>query len=99
MLQCCVGPIKMDVGRFKAGPFHSERRLSESSQVIHRTVRIICACSSQTSNRGLTVLHPLFQISETGSFKAASHPCSDSGNLPGDPDKPSAGQECMYPQT
>ncbi|KAF7666688.1 hypothetical protein LDENG_00096410 [Lucifuga dentata] len=33
LLKCCVGPIKMEVGRFKAGPFHSERRLSESSQV------------------------------------------------------------------
>uniref|UniRef100_A0A672H3F1 Multiple PDZ domain crumbs cell polarity complex component n=1 Tax=Salarias fasciatus TaxID=181472 RepID=A0A672H3F1_SALFA len=35
LLKCCVGPIKMEVGRFKAGPFHSERRLSQSSQVIH----------------------------------------------------------------
>ncbi|XP_045921845.1 multiple PDZ domain protein-like isoform X4 [Micropterus dolomieu] len=33
LLKCCVGPIKMEVGRFKAGPFHSERRLSQSSQV------------------------------------------------------------------
>ncbi len=24
----------MEVGRFKAGPFHSERRLSQSSQVL-----------------------------------------------------------------
>uniref|UniRef100_A0A3Q0RMN0 Multiple PDZ domain crumbs cell polarity complex component n=1 Tax=Amphilophus citrinellus TaxID=61819 RepID=A0A3Q0RMN0_AMPCI len=35
LLKCCVGPIKMEVGRFKAGPFHSERRLSQSSQVMH----------------------------------------------------------------
>uniref|UniRef100_A0A665XEY4 Multiple PDZ domain crumbs cell polarity complex component n=1 Tax=Echeneis naucrates TaxID=173247 RepID=A0A665XEY4_ECHNA len=35
LLKCCVGPIKMEVGRFKAGPFHSERRLSQSSQVIY----------------------------------------------------------------
>uniref|UniRef100_A0A671WV42 Multiple PDZ domain crumbs cell polarity complex component n=1 Tax=Sparus aurata TaxID=8175 RepID=A0A671WV42_SPAAU len=35
LLKCCVGPIKMEVGRFKAGPFHSERRLSQSSQVIN----------------------------------------------------------------
>ena len=34
VLQCCVGPIKMEVGRFKAGPFHSERRLSQCSQVM-----------------------------------------------------------------
>lgn len=32
-LQCCVGPIKMEIGRFKAGPFHSERRLSQCSLV------------------------------------------------------------------
>ncbi|CAG02285.1 unnamed protein product, partial [Tetraodon nigroviridis] len=33
LLKRCVGPIRLEVGRFKAGPFHSERRLSESSQV------------------------------------------------------------------
>uniref|UniRef100_A0A8C5HYU2 Multiple PDZ domain crumbs cell polarity complex component n=1 Tax=Gouania willdenowi TaxID=441366 RepID=A0A8C5HYU2_GOUWI len=33
LLKCCIGPIKLEVGRFKAGPFHSERRLSQSSQV------------------------------------------------------------------
>ncbi|XP_075999928.1 multiple PDZ domain protein isoform X2 [Genypterus blacodes] len=33
LLKCCVGPIKLEVGRFKAGPFHSERRLSQSSQM------------------------------------------------------------------
>ncbi|XP_043953560.1 multiple PDZ domain protein isoform X7 [Gambusia affinis] len=33
LLKCCVGSIKMEVGRFKAGPFHSERRLSQSSQM------------------------------------------------------------------
>nr|XP_046237330.1 multiple PDZ domain protein-like isoform X11 [Scatophagus argus] len=33
LLKCCVGPIKLEVGRFKAGPFHSERRLSQSSQI------------------------------------------------------------------
>uniref|UniRef100_A0A3Q3FL28 PDZ domain-containing protein n=1 Tax=Labrus bergylta TaxID=56723 RepID=A0A3Q3FL28_9LABR len=31
LLKCCDGPIKMEVGRFKAGPFHSERRLSQNS--------------------------------------------------------------------
>ncbi|KAM7377385.1 hypothetical protein PAMA_013935 [Pampus argenteus] len=64
LLKCCIGPIKMEVGRFKAGPFHSERRLSQSSQ-----------------------------MSETGSSKVASHSCSDSGNLPGDPDSQSSSQE------
>ncbi|XP_017269912.1 multiple PDZ domain protein isoform X3 [Kryptolebias marmoratus] len=33
LLKFCVGPIRMEVGRFKAGPFHSERRLSQSSQI------------------------------------------------------------------
>lgn len=64
LLKCCIGPIKMEVGRFKAGPFHSERRLSQSSQ-----------------------------MSETGSSKVASQSCSDSGNLPSDPDKLSSSQE------
>ncbi|KAL2079011.1 hypothetical protein ACEWY4_024755 [Coilia grayii] len=32
LLKCCVGTITMEVGRFKAGPFHSERRLSQNSQ-------------------------------------------------------------------
>uniref|UniRef100_I3JL04 Multiple PDZ domain protein n=1 Tax=Oreochromis niloticus TaxID=8128 RepID=I3JL04_ORENI len=58
LLKCCVGSITMEVGRFKAGPFHSERRLSQSSQ-----------------------------MSETGSAKVVSQPCSDPGTLPGDPDK------------
>ncbi|KAI7814196.1 putative multiple PDZ domain protein [Triplophysa rosa] len=33
LLKSCSGPIRMEVGRFKAGPIHSERRLSHSSQV------------------------------------------------------------------
>ncbi|XP_061665256.1 multiple PDZ domain protein isoform X2 [Syngnathoides biaculeatus] len=33
LLKRCVGSLKMDVGRFKAGPFHSQRRLSQSSQM------------------------------------------------------------------
>ncbi|XP_077400242.1 multiple PDZ domain protein isoform X2 [Vanacampus margaritifer] len=33
LLKCCVGSLKMDIGRFKAGPFHSQRRLSQSSQM------------------------------------------------------------------
>ncbi|XDV17672.1 hypothetical protein PO909_023502, partial [Leuciscus waleckii] len=33
LLKNCAGPIRLDVGRFKAGPFHSERRLSRSSQI------------------------------------------------------------------
>ncbi|CAB1345204.1 unnamed protein product [Coregonus sp. 'balchen'] len=32
LLKCGVGPIVMEVGRFKAGPFHSERRFSQNSQ-------------------------------------------------------------------
>ncbi|KAL7855657.1 hypothetical protein AOLI_G00192610 [Acnodon oligacanthus] len=33
LLKCCVGPVKVEVGRFKAGPFHSERRMSQGSQM------------------------------------------------------------------
>ncbi|KAK7175907.1 hypothetical protein R3I93_000232 [Phoxinus phoxinus] len=33
LLKNCAGPIRLDVGRFKAGPFHSERRLSQCSQI------------------------------------------------------------------
>ncbi|KAM9449687.1 multiple PDZ domain protein isoform 3-T3 [Clarias gariepinus] len=33
LLKCCVGPIQLEVGRFKAGPFHSERRPSQGSQL------------------------------------------------------------------
>uniref|UniRef100_A0A8C9SVN1 Multiple PDZ domain crumbs cell polarity complex component n=1 Tax=Scleropages formosus TaxID=113540 RepID=A0A8C9SVN1_SCLFO len=33
LLKRCIGPICLEVGRFKAGPFHSERRFSLSSQV------------------------------------------------------------------
>ncbi|XP_039613936.1 multiple PDZ domain protein-like [Polypterus senegalus] len=32
LLKCCSGAIQLEVGRFKAGPFHSERRSSRSSQ-------------------------------------------------------------------
>ncbi|XP_041820522.1 multiple PDZ domain protein isoform X3 [Chelmon rostratus] len=69
LLKCCVGPIKMEVGRFKAGPFHSERRLSQSSQ-----------------------------MSETGSSRVASQSCSDSGNLPDDPDKLIRGPDSLEHQ-
>ncbi|XP_044039683.1 multiple PDZ domain protein-like isoform X4 [Siniperca chuatsi] len=44
LLKCCVGPIKMEVGRFKAGPFHSERRLSQSSQMSE-------TCSSKVASQ------------------------------------------------
>ncbi|XP_050970411.1 multiple PDZ domain protein isoform X3 [Labeo rohita] len=33
LLKSCAGPIRLELGRFKAGPFHSERRLSQSSQI------------------------------------------------------------------
>lgn len=41
----------------------------------------------------------LFQMSETGSAKVVSQPCSDPGTLPGDPDKLSTSQECKYGKT
>ncbi|KAM9508186.1 multiple PDZ domain protein isoform 17-T17 [Guaruba guarouba] len=33
LLKCSLGMVRLEVGRIKAGPFHSERRTSQSSQV------------------------------------------------------------------
>ncbi|NXV09931.1 MPDZ protein, partial [Cettia cetti] len=33
LLKCSLGTVRLEVGRIKAGPFHSERRASQSSQV------------------------------------------------------------------
>ncbi|XP_069332595.1 multiple PDZ domain protein isoform X7 [Eulemur rufifrons] len=33
LLKCSLGTVSLEVGRIKAGPFHSERRPSQSSQV------------------------------------------------------------------
>ncbi|XP_030422599.1 multiple PDZ domain protein isoform X11 [Gopherus evgoodei] len=33
LLKCSLGIVRLEVGRIKAGPFHSERRPSQSSQV------------------------------------------------------------------
>ncbi|XP_074935778.1 multiple PDZ domain protein isoform X17 [Phalacrocorax aristotelis] len=33
LLKCSLGTVRLEVGRIKAGPFHSERRVSQSSQV------------------------------------------------------------------
>ncbi|XP_068032410.1 multiple PDZ domain protein isoform X9 [Anomalospiza imberbis] len=33
LLKCSLGTVELEVGRIKAGPFHSERRTSQSSQV------------------------------------------------------------------
>ncbi|XP_056377346.1 multiple PDZ domain protein isoform X2 [Hyla sarda] len=33
LLKCSLGTVKLEVGRIKAGPFHSERRTSQGSQV------------------------------------------------------------------
>ncbi|XP_034413454.1 multiple PDZ domain protein [Cyclopterus lumpus] len=52
LLKCCVGPINMDVGRFKAGPFHSERRLSQSSQMSETGCTKVASLScSDSGNR------------------------------------------------
>ncbi|XP_077201171.1 multiple PDZ domain protein isoform X17 [Paroedura picta] len=32
LLKCSLGTVRLEVGRIKAGPFHSERRTSQSSQ-------------------------------------------------------------------
>ncbi|XP_068946827.1 multiple PDZ domain protein isoform X14 [Petaurus breviceps papuanus] len=33
VLQCSLGTVRLEVGRIKTGPFHSERRTSQSSQM------------------------------------------------------------------
>ncbi|NWT66177.1 MPDZ protein, partial [Prunella himalayana] len=33
LLKCSLGTVRLEVGRIKAGPFHTERRTSQSSQV------------------------------------------------------------------
>ncbi|KAL8203143.1 UNVERIFIED_CONTAM: hypothetical protein K2H54_041896, partial [Gekko kuhli] len=33
LLKCSLGTVRLEVGRIKAGPFHSERRTSQSSQI------------------------------------------------------------------
>uniref|UniRef100_A0A4W5NI77 Multiple PDZ domain crumbs cell polarity complex component n=1 Tax=Hucho hucho TaxID=62062 RepID=A0A4W5NI77_9TELE len=46
LLKCGLGPIVMEVGRFKAGPFHSERRFSQSSQVSSSSGSLQMDCDS-----------------------------------------------------
>ncbi|XP_062304988.1 multiple PDZ domain protein isoform X3 [Osmerus eperlanus] len=50
LLKCCAGPIKLDVGRFKAGPFHSERRMSQSSQMSEGSYKASHASLSGSGN-------------------------------------------------
>uniref|UniRef100_A0A8V5HD78 Multiple PDZ domain protein n=1 Tax=Melopsittacus undulatus TaxID=13146 RepID=A0A8V5HD78_MELUD len=38
LLKCSLGMVRLEVGRIKAGPFHSERRTSQSSQVCNCSV-------------------------------------------------------------
>uniref|UniRef100_A0A674BVN2 Multiple PDZ domain crumbs cell polarity complex component n=1 Tax=Salmo trutta TaxID=8032 RepID=A0A674BVN2_SALTR len=58
LLKCGVGPIVMEVGRFKAGPFHSERRFSQSSQVSSSSGSLQMDCDSvqHTSQESKTFL-------------------------------------------
>uniref|UniRef100_A0A673CUB0 Multiple PDZ domain protein n=1 Tax=Sphaeramia orbicularis TaxID=375764 RepID=A0A673CUB0_9TELE len=59
LLKCCVGPINMEVGRFKAGPFHSERRLSQSSQVSlsseHPDIRTVEFTKGPSDSLGISI--------------------------------------------
>uniref|UniRef100_A0A9J7ZHQ1 Multiple PDZ domain crumbs cell polarity complex component n=1 Tax=Cyprinus carpio carpio TaxID=630221 RepID=A0A9J7ZHQ1_CYPCA len=59
LLKSCAGPIRLDVGRFKAGPFHSERRLSQSSQVRHRKMSEFvledCGCQILSNSLGISI--------------------------------------------
>uniref|UniRef100_A0A8B9CMA8 Multiple PDZ domain protein n=1 Tax=Anser brachyrhynchus TaxID=132585 RepID=A0A8B9CMA8_9AVES len=40
LLKCSLGTVRLEVGRIKAGPFHSERRTSQSSQVCNSASEI-----------------------------------------------------------
>ncbi|CAB1430312.1 unnamed protein product [Pleuronectes platessa] len=55
LLKCCVGPISMEVGRFKAGPFHSERRLSQTSQMSETGISKVAASQSCSDSGSLPV--------------------------------------------
>ncbi|XP_069374466.1 multiple PDZ domain protein isoform X8 [Paralichthys olivaceus] len=55
LLKCCVGPINMEVGRFKAGPFHSERRLSQTSQMSETGISKVAASQSCSDSGSLPV--------------------------------------------
>ncbi|XP_057711139.1 multiple PDZ domain protein [Corythoichthys intestinalis] len=54
LLKCCVGSLKMDVGRFKAGPFHSQRRLSQSSQTDREFCQTSEPCGSKVTMGSLS---------------------------------------------
>uniref|UniRef100_A0A6Q2XZM7 Multiple PDZ domain crumbs cell polarity complex component n=1 Tax=Esox lucius TaxID=8010 RepID=A0A6Q2XZM7_ESOLU len=58
LLKCSVGPIVMEVGRFKAGPFHSERRFSQSSQVSsldNQEIRTVEFTKGPTDSLGISI--------------------------------------------
>uniref|UniRef100_A0A8B9JBU5 Multiple PDZ domain crumbs cell polarity complex component n=1 Tax=Astyanax mexicanus TaxID=7994 RepID=A0A8B9JBU5_ASTMX len=68
LLKCCVGPIKMELGRFKAGPFHSERRMSQASQVsdcfwtallhfkaLEQDIRTVELCKGPSDSLGISI--------------------------------------------
>uniref|UniRef100_A0A8C9SB38 Multiple PDZ domain crumbs cell polarity complex component n=1 Tax=Scleropages formosus TaxID=113540 RepID=A0A8C9SB38_SCLFO len=54
LLKRCIGPICLEVGRFKAGPFHSERRFSLSSQVGPSAGPLFSAATHSFSKREAT---------------------------------------------
>ena len=49
--KCLLGTVRLEVERIKAGPFHSERRTSQSSQVSEGSVSLssfsisTCSCT------------------------------------------------------
>uniref|UniRef100_A0A8C2T4X7 Multiple PDZ domain protein n=1 Tax=Coturnix japonica TaxID=93934 RepID=A0A8C2T4X7_COTJA len=47
LLKCSLGTVRLEVGRIKAGPFHSERRTSQSSQVFHLFFLICFTATSE----------------------------------------------------
>uniref|UniRef100_A0A672GTG0 Multiple PDZ domain crumbs cell polarity complex component n=1 Tax=Salarias fasciatus TaxID=181472 RepID=A0A672GTG0_SALFA len=92
LLKCCVGPIKMEVGRFKAGPFHSERRLSQSSQVIHSSFPVylsgiqvlnrVCVCFAAAEHQDVRTVEFTKGPSDTLGISIAGGVGSPLGDIP-----------------
>uniref|UniRef100_A0A9J8A8W9 Multiple PDZ domain protein n=1 Tax=Cyprinus carpio carpio TaxID=630221 RepID=A0A9J8A8W9_CYPCA len=80
LLKSCAGPIRLDVGRFKAGPFHSERRLSQSSQISETGSGVVTPHSSSAALQGdVEKTHECKNILQFLSVKHLSGPSDSLG--------------------
>lgn len=58
--QCSLGTVKLEVGRIKAGPFHSERRTSQGSHVSMRPITEPLLHSATDDRHGSSVIVTTF---------------------------------------